>query len=139
MKFPFPENIEAQEDLHHTIILKRSDGMVEVRCGDVTIYTAEKVKENHACLKRFAKGKKIIALTIAGYYTHVLPEARKYTAKGHHREFIAAEAFLIASFPQWIIGYIFLKINRPIVPANIFLLKHKDKAEKWLRKFAAAN
>lgn len=135
MKIPLPTNIAQQQDLDHSLIIQRTDGLVELRCADVVIYSAAKVKENHECLKRFAAGKKIVVLTIAGYYTHVLPEARKYTAKGPHRDFIAAEAFLITSFPQWILAFVFLKINRPIVPANVFRFKHKDKAEKWLMKF----
>jgi hypothetical protein len=135
MKFPFPEHIVAQQDLGHTIILQRGDGVVEVRCGDVTIYSAEKVEQNQECIRRFAAGKKVKVLTIAGYYTHVLPEARRYTAKGNHKDFVAAEAFLISSFAQRIIGYLYMKINRPVVPAHLFLFREKEKAENWLKKF----
>src|ERR1700690_465641 len=135
MKIPLPSTIEKQEDLDHSLIIKRTDGVIEVRCGDLAIYSIEKVKENHTCIEKFAEGKKVLVLTIAGIYTHVLPEARAYTAKGPHKNYIAAEAFLITSFPQWVLGNFFLRVNRPIVPAKVFLIKDKEKAEKWLKKY----
>lgn len=135
MKIPLPENIEMKQDLDHSLIIKRTDGIIELRCADVVVYTSDKIKQNHDCLERFAGGKKALVLTIAGIYTHVMPEARAYTARGHHRHFVAAEAFLVTSFPQWVLALVYTAINRPIVPANFFLLRHKDNAEKWLRKF----
>jgi hypothetical protein len=134
-KIPLPKNIEKQEDLDHSLIIKRTDGVIEVHCGDLAIYSSEKVKENHACIKKFGEGKKALVLTIAGVYTHVMPEARKYTSQGPHKDIIAAEAFLVTSFAQWILAGFFVKINRPIVPANFFRMKDKAKAEAWLAKF----
>ena len=124
-------------DLDHSLIIKRTDGLIEVRCGDIAIYSSDKVRENHECIKKFAEGKKVVVLTIAGIYTHVMPEARKYTSKGPHKDFIAAEAFLITSLAQWILAGFFVKVNRPIVPANFFRMKDKEKAEIWLRKYAS--
>ena len=134
-KIPLPTNIEKQEDLDHSLVIKRTDGIIEVRCGDLAIYSSEKVAENHACIKKFAEGKKALVLTIAGIYTHVMPEARAYTSKGPHKDFIAAEAFLVTSFAQWVLAGFFIKINRPIVPANFFRMKDKEKAEAWLLSF----
>ncbi len=136
MKIPFPDNIEIKEDLDHSVVIRRTDGIIELRCSDIVIYTSIKIKENHDCIRRLAGGKKALVLTVAGDFTHVLPEARAYTAKGHHRDFVAAEAFLINSFMQWILAFLFLKINRPIVPAQAFRIGNKAKAERWLKRYA---
>jgi len=138
VKIPLPGYIADQKNLGHSLIMKRLDGIIELRCADVVAYTPEKIKENHEWIKKFADGKKALVLTIAGEYTYVEPEARRYTSQGHHRHFVAAEAFLIRSLPQRVIGMLFLKINRPIVPARLFSIHHKEKAEEWLRLFQQA-
>ena len=134
MKVPLPANIEKQTDLDHSLLIKRTDGIIELRCGDAVNYTTKMVMENHAVLKEFAGSQKALVLTFAGQYTLVSANARSYTAKGPHKDYVAAEAFLINSLPQKLLGNFFLKVNKPVVPANVFLIADQAKAEQWLRK-----
>ena len=134
MKIPLPENIIEQQDLGHSLILKRNDGVIELRCDHMVTYTRENVMENHLWIEKFADGKKALVLTITGIYTFVEPDARKYTATGPHKNFVAAEAFVLRSFMQRVAGTLYLRINRPIVPAKLFSIKNISKAELWLLK-----
>lgn len=134
MIYPLPENIELKVELDHSLILKRSDGIVEIRCSDDFIYDIKHIKENHHYLKQFASTEKVLVLSFAENYTSITNEARNYTAKGHHKSFIAAEAFLIHSLPQRLLANFYIKISQPIVPAAYFLYQYKDLAEKWLFK-----
>ena len=134
MKIPLPDNIDAQQNLGHTLIIKRSDGIIELRCSNMVTYTPDMVKENHEWIEKFADGKKALVLTITGHYTLASPEARRFTANGPHKNFVAAEAFLIRVFAQRVIATLFMRVNRPIVPAKVFSIRKKDQAEKWLRQ-----
>ena len=134
MKVPLPKNIESQQDLGHTLIIKRTDGIIEVHCAHLVNYTVKQVKENHVWIEKFAEGKKALVLTVAGISTHVKPAARNYVGKGPHKHFVAAEAFLFNSFAQRILANLYIAVNKPKVPANFFSFKEKKEAEKWLRE-----
>lgn len=127
-----PENIEVEFILEHSHIIKRSDGIVEIRCEDDFTYELSHILENHDCLKKLAITEKNLVLNFAGHYTSVSNEARNYVALGGHKHFIAAEAFLIHGLPQRILANFFLSFNKPVVPAAFFNYQDKSLAEKWL-------
>ncbi len=133
MNSPEPDK-EDQYNLGHSVITRRPDGIVEIRCADNFIYEKQHIMQNHSCLRKIAGNGKILVLSITGPYTLISSEARSYTAQGHHKDFIAAEAFLISSMAQRIIANFYLKVSRPVVPANVFQHKDKEKAEEWLRR-----
>lgn len=134
MIYPLPENIEVEVVLEHSHLLKRTDGIVEIRCANDFTYDVEDVKENHSFLKEFAVTEKVLVLSFAEDFTSITNEARNYIAKGYHKDFIAAEAFLIHSLPQRLLANFFVKLNNPTVPAAYFAYSYKDLAEKWLRE-----
>ncbi|HWY12661.1 MAG TPA: hypothetical protein VN026_15110 [Bacteroidia bacterium] len=120
-------------EFNHSVIYLRSDGIVEIDCADDTEYDVEDIKQNLECIQKIAAGKKVLVLNNAGEYTTVSKEAREYIGSGPHRDFIAAEAFVIRSLGQLILGNLFMKVNKPIVPAKLF--KTKWAAEHWLKSF----
>lgn len=130
--YSLPENIEIEIILEHSHILKRSDGIVEIRCADDFTYELSHILENHDCIKKFAITEKVLVLNFAGHYTSVSNEARNYVARGEHKSFIAAEAFLIHGLPQRLLANFFISINKPVVSAAFFNYKDKSLAEKWL-------
>ena len=99
-KYPLPENIEFEVKFAHSLILKRSDGIIEVRCEDDFTYDVEDIKQNHGCLKNLMLSEKLLVLNFTERFTSITNNARSYLAEGSHKEFIAAEAFLIHSLPQ---------------------------------------
>jgi hypothetical protein len=132
MNYPLPENIEMRIELKHSLILKRSDGITEIRCPDDFTYELEHVLENHKILKEISFGRKLLMLSFTERYTSISSEARTYLQSGPHKDFIAAEAFLIHSLPQRLLAQFYVNVSRPAVPANYFAYSDKEAAEKWL-------
>jgi hypothetical protein len=60
-------------------------------------------------------------------------KARKYMASKEAVEFIAAGAFLIDNEIMKLAGNIFIRIDKPFVPARLFT--DKDKAIQWLQNY----
>lgn len=133
--YPIPENIESQIDFEHSLILKRNDGIIEIRCADDFTYDVGHIKENHTYLKQISNGRKLLILNFTALFTFITAEARAYIAKGTHQDFIAAEAFLIHSLPQRILANFYTRVSKPKVYSNFFNYKDKDAAEKWLMQF----
>lgn len=134
MIYPLPENVDVEFKLEHSLILKRSDGIVEIRCADDFTYDLAHIIENHSYLKQLASTEKVLVLNFVEKFTSVTDEARNYVSEGPHKDFIAAEAFLIHSLPQRLLANFFMRISKPIVPAAFFAYHDKASAEKWLLK-----
>ncbi len=120
-------------DHGHSVIYLRSDGIVEIDCKNDFEYDVEALKQNLECIKKIAGDKKVLVLNLPKEYTSVSKEARDYIGSGSHSDFIKAEAFVIHTLGQLLLGNLFVKINKPIVPAKLF--KTKWAAEVWLMSF----
>jgi hypothetical protein len=131
----FAEKISNEIRLSHSRLVKRSDGIIEIHCADDFTYEPEHIRENQEALLEFHQGKKLLVLNILGKYTLASSDARAFVAKGTHKTFIEAEAFLIHSLAQQLIGSFYLKINKPVVPTSYFSFGDKAKAENWLMGF----
>lgn len=132
---PKPTLVEVEFDLGHSRIFKRSDGIVELHCADNFVYDMKHIQQNHNRLQGIAEGKKIVVLNIAGVNTTITKDARDYVSFGFHKQFIAAECFLIRSLSQRLLANFFIRVSKPKVPAQYFDLSKKAEAEKWLRKY----
>lgn len=120
-------------NLGHSVIFQRGDGIVEIDCSDNFEYEVVHIKENYELLKKMAGKNKMLVLSCSKPFTTVTKAVRDFVASAQHRHFVKAEAFVIHTLGQSIMGNFFLKINKPIVPARFF--KKKEDAEKWLRSF----
>jgi hypothetical protein len=127
----------AIKDVGHSVIKLREDGIIEIDCRNNYEYSVNDVKENWAIIKELAKGKKILVFNNMPEFTTASKETREFVAKGEHKDFIAAEAFVIQSLAQKILGNFYLKINKPVVPAKIFT--NKENAVQWLSTFKQKN
>lgn len=136
LEYPLPSHVIAEVKLPHSLLLQRADGIVEIRCADDFTYETEHIMENQHYLKQFAGNGKVRVLNIIGKYTSITNEARTHIAKGGHKDFIAAEAFLIQSLPHRLLAQFFIKANKPVVPAKYFAYDQKEEAEKWLFQFS---
>lgn len=133
--YPLPENIIDQIKLDHSLIFKRKDGIIEIRCGEDITYDVNEIKENHEAIQKLADGKKVKVLSISAKYTMITNEARQYIAKGPHKDFICAEALLIYSLAQRMLVQFYIRLFKPVVPGKYFGINDKDAAEKWLNEF----
>lgn len=123
--------IKAEIDLGHSKLILRSDNVLELICDDDTIYDVTIIKQVAVETGKLTGGKKCMQLTIAGKYSTISKEGREYAATEEAVEFTIAEAYVIQSLAQRILGNFYLKFNKPKVPTRLFT--DKDKAEKWLK------
>lgn len=128
MKSPI---IISQKKFDHSLVIYRSDEIVEIICSDNYEYSVADIKENLEYIKSVCGNKKISVLNNLQKFTTVNNEVREFVAKAPHKDFIKAEAFVIHSTGQWLLANFYLKVNKPIVPAKFF--KTRNDAEKWIK------
>lgn len=126
------KEIEEEVVFTHSRLLRRKDGLIIVLCSDNHAYSVNEIKENHEIIKRFSPSKMAFVLNVAGKYTSIEPETKTFIAKGSHKSFIAAEAFVIQNLAQRILAQFYFKINLPIVASEYFT--DIKKAETWILK-----
>lgn len=119
----------------HSTISQRDDGIIELRCADDFTYDVEHIKENQAILKEMGHGEKVVVLNFTGHFTSITNAGRKHISDGGHKDYIAAEAFLIHSLPQRLLANFYMKINKPVVPTAYFSYDEREQAEEWLKGF----
>lgn len=119
----------------HSTISQRDDGIIELHCADDFTYDVEQIKENQAVLKEMGHGQKVVVLNFTGHFTSITNAGRTHIAEGSHKDFIAAEAFLIHSLPQRLLANFYIKINKPVVPTAYFSYNEREKAEEWLKGY----
>ena len=79
------------------------------------------------------KGKKYPLLIITGEYTLPTAEARAYIATPESDPYASAEAYVVTSLSQKLVGNVYLSFNKPARPTHIFT--SEEKAVEWLKQF----
>lgn len=64
-------------------------------------------------------------------------DARKHLAGPEAIKYISAGAIYLDSYIQYLVGTIFLKIDKPAIPARLFT--EKEKAFEWLELFKTSS
>ncbi|MBL7882912.1 MAG: hypothetical protein JNL69_02505 [Bacteroidia bacterium] len=111
----------------------REDGIVLVNVDANTEIDVPHVKQVVSAIKQLGKGDKFPLLIIAGEYTLPTPEARAYIATPESDPYAKAEAYVVKSFSQKLVGNVFLSFNKPARPTKIFT--SEEKAVEWLQQF----
>lgn len=111
----------------------RSDGLAWVCIKTSNDVEVKHVVEIVSALEEYGKGKKFPLLITTQEYTLPSPEARTYIAKAESDPFASAEAYVIQSFSQKLVGNVYLQFNKPARPTRIF--NSEEKAIEWLKTF----
>lgn len=114
-------------------IALRNDGLVAVRVisnYEIDVHHVEQVVK---ALKEIGNGAKYPLLIVVGEYTLPSPDARAYIATAESDPYASAEAYVIQSFSQKIVGNGYLRFNKPARPTHIFT--DEEKAIEWLKTF----
>jgi len=82
---------------------------------------------------RITNNTKYVNLIIMQKYSSADHEARDYVGTEEAMALRIADAFVITSLPQRIVGNFYLNFNKPKVPTRFFT--SEEEAEKWLRQF----
>lgn len=129
--------ISAKKDhieLKKCSVSLRHDNIVEINIKPDLMITKENAEEMVQAMGIIGNGKKHPVLIVAGDYTLPESDARPYIASYEANKYTLANAFVINSMAQKLVGNVYLKIDRPVTPTKIFT--DKTEAIKWLSKFA---
>lgn len=125
--------ILKQIDFDNKSVALRSDGIVLVTITSNEEVEVKDVVEVVSALEEIGKGKKFPLLIITQKYTLPSPEARAYIATAGSNPFASAEAYIIQSFSQKLVGNVYISFNKPARPTRIFT--SEAKATEWLKTF----
>lgn len=111
----------------------RSDGLVWVCIKTTNDVEIKHVVEIVSALEEYGKGKKFPLLITTQKYTLPSPEARAYIATAESDPYASAEAYVIQSLAQKLVGNVYIQFNKPARPTRIF--NSEEKAIEWLKTF----
>ncbi len=111
----------------------RDDGIVQVDINRDEVMEVRHIKLGVEFLEEISEGKKFPLLFVVGDFSVPSEEARKYEASEESNPYASAEAYVIKSLAQKLIGNFYLKFNKPARPTKFF--RNKDEAVAWLKEF----
>lgn len=83
------------------------------------------------------QGRRFYNLIEVGALTVPDKETRKVSSSKEGSVYKLADAFVINSLPQKVIGNLMLRLNQPAVPTRFF--SNVEEAQAWINKLRAAN
>ncbi|TND07770.1 MAG: hypothetical protein FD123_2921 [Bacteroidetes bacterium] len=120
-------------DLGYASVHLRSDGILLINTVDNHLFTGEESRAITEALGTVSGGIARPVLKVAGKYSSADESARIYTASPEGLRYTLADAVLINSMAQRIIGNFYLQVNKPSKPTRLFT--SREDAIKWLKTF----
>ena len=124
--------LESKKFKTYTVSL-RDDGLIQIEIYPEAEVDLDEVIEGTDYIMSVVKEDKFPVLFIANEFSVPSKESRDYLAKKESLPYSLADAYLIHSFPQKLVGNFYLKVNKPGRPTKIFT--DKDEAIAWLKTF----
>ncbi|MBS1651361.1 MAG: hypothetical protein JSU07_05045 [Bacteroidetes bacterium] len=121
--------IKSEKHSNFTISL-RSDGILQFDIYDDIEFSYADAVELIDILETFGEGKKCKNLYIIGKHCSAKMEAIQYFSSDASLPFTAADALVIQSLAQRLLGNFLVKLIRSKWPIRLFT--EKEKAEEWL-------
>jgi hypothetical protein len=115
------------------VVRLRKDGIVEIRIADDHICTTEEAKDISRVINILGNGKPVPVLRIAGAHSSIADGVREYAASKASQKNLVADAIVVHSLSQRLLGNFYLKMNRPEKPTQLF--SSVKEAEEWLSTF----
>jgi hypothetical protein len=104
--------------------------IVEISFRDDYLLTLKDAKEITRKIGELSGGKKIRQLYIPGEFNEVDREVLDYSAGEEGQKYSYAEAYVVKSLALRIMGNFYLKVKKPLNPAQLF--KTREEAINWL-------
>lgn len=111
----------------------RSDGIVQVNINDEAYFTLNDSKEYVIAVDQLTNGIPHLILKIPGEHASVDSESRSFMATPEAMRCSIADAIVVKSMAQRIIGNFYIKFDKPDKPVRLF--NNIEEAEKWLFSF----
>lgn len=108
----------------------QNTGLVITEFYNNRIITSRECEQLLQLITTHFPNEKLRFLISAGPNTYFDQSARRYSASDAGTKHSLAEAYVVSSFVQHIIGWIYLLFNRPKVKTKLF--RQKQKAVTWL-------
>ena len=113
-------------------VFLRDDGILQIDVASEQVFGLDDMKELIEAAEKIGQGKKFRNLIRVGTNTMPTPDAIEYSASEEGSVYKIADAFVINSVGQKLIGNFVLKVQKQTVPTRYFT--KQDDAEEWLRK-----
>jgi hypothetical protein len=119
-------------DLGFATVSSREDGIINTNVIIDDTITLEQAKELFNAYLKLSKGKKSPHLITVSKFVIMEKDVMEFITKVANKKG-KADAFVIHSLPQKIIGNFYLKFHNPSIPTKLFT--SKEKAIAWLKRF----
>ena len=106
---------------------------MEIRVEAGSFSTVPMIQLAHKAVGELAQGKQLPLLIIAEKDATLDTEAMAYMAREDSNPYSSAEAVLIFSISQKLLGNFYLRFNKPQKPTKVFT--KMDAALDWLEQF----
>jgi hypothetical protein len=126
-------NILNTIDLGKVSVSITSDNLFVIEIEKDTEVNLFITKEIIKATKTLGRGLKIPAIIIANDFSLPTKETREFLANAEASPQVSAEAYILKSTAQSIIGNFYLNVNKPERPTRMFT--KINEALKWLDQF----
>lgn len=126
------KNLLFYKELPYAYIRHRADDIIHFHIKEQKEFKLEYAKELLKIIEEYGRGRKFYNLTT---FDHVIAgnrELREYSASPEAKKYTIAEAFVSRSLPIQLIGNVYIKLNRPVVPTRFF--NNENAAIFWLKQ-----
>lgn len=115
-----------------TLILEViGDDILNIRLKDDAMVGRSDMQEYLEAIKTEFGGRSFKNLVEFGSYSNVTPEAREFAGSVESNAYTLADAFVLHSLSQRILGNFYMKFDKPAKPTQIF--SDREEALVWLR------
>lgn len=121
-------------DLRICNLYLREDGILRIDIAEEEAFTLADAMEVVTAAGKLGNDKKMKNLIVVGNFTVPDNEAREYAASEEGSRYKIADAFVIHSLSQRIVGNFYLNFNKPVRPTKLF--KSIEDAERWLESIS---
>ena len=113
----------------------REDGIMHVHIKNELDVKFEQTQDVYRETQKLLGGKKYATLFTMTRLVTPDEQSRKFMASRERHSKVIADAFVIKSLPQRLIGNFYLRINKPPSPTKMFVTE--EEALKWLEQQVA--
>jgi hypothetical protein len=124
-------------DEKHYFMTIHENGLIEFKVKKGISFTAEDVWLSRDQSVNYKPGRKFYVLMESEEEFNPTPDARRAGASKEYAQHVAALAFYSSNVVLKIVGNLFIKVSRPVVPTRFF--DEREKAIEWLKKFMVPN
>lgn len=109
------------------------NGILNIRLDDDGVVEVEDMQAYLEIMKTKFEGRRYANLVEFGSYSNITAAVREFASTDESNIYTIADAFVLKSISQRIIGNFYLKFDSPSRPTRLF--KSREEALEWLKQF----